>query len=188
VNVATPCPCPPLEDGTSRHEQDTVIIQEPLPFVTRQALRKSITWAKESTRSFTDGELFATLDEGFLLYTIESWTYVHENDKGKIEPLPPSRDNIRAVVMTNDDLAMPIVRACNDKYQDLILLPLLAGASKSSLRSLIDGSTSAKKRTGTPQKRSKPSSTSTSQMVVTGPMPVSPGGVSNSSPSSPSVR
>lgn len=180
MNVTIPCPCP----GTP-HDSDTVTVEEPLSFRTRQSLRRSISWAREVTPDFTDGEIFSTLDEGFLVYCITGWTLVGPNEKGKIGPLAPSRENIREIILTNDDLAMPIVKVCNERYQDLVLRPLLVGASTSLPPSPTEPPTSPTNGNGqTPRpKRSKPSSITTIPTVVTGPMPTSPGGESSFSPS-----
>jgi hypothetical protein len=180
MNITIPCACP-VKDGQARHpDGDTVTLMEPLDFRTRQALRRQISWMRETTPGFTEGEVFATLDEGFLLLCITGWTLLDE--KGKA--LPPSRENIAAKFMGDDDrFATPILRRANEMYQDIVLLPLLVGASSSSPGTPIDGSTSRTDGTTPRRKRSKRSSTTTSPMVVTGPMRASPSGESNSSQS-----
>jgi hypothetical protein len=183
MDITIPCACP--TDGQTRHpDGDTVTLMEPLDFRTRQAIRRQIVWVKETTDGFTSGEVFATLDEMFLLLCITGWTLLGPNDKGKIGPLPPSRENIAERFMGDDDrFAMPILRKANEMYQDVILLPLLAGASTSSPGTPTDGSTSPKNGTTPRRKPSKRSSISTIPMVVTGPTQGSLDGGSNSSPS-----
>ncbi len=175
MDVTIPCPCPPKADGTARHESDTVTLREPLSFRERLSLRQTIKWAKEVTPDISDGELLAVLTEAYCLQGISAWTLVDE--KGR--KVDPSRVAIRDFLEAHDEQAMAVADAADGLYSEVVLLPLLLGASKSSGTSQIDVSTSPRNGGPTPRKHSKRSSTTTMPTVVTGPMLVSPAGGSN---------
>jgi len=175
VNVTIKCPCPATSDGTPRHESDTVTLKDSLTFRERLALRQTIKWAKETDEDSTEGELLAALTEGYVLGCIVSWTLVDE--KGKA--LPPSRANIRDFLEAHDEQAMAVADAADDLYSTVVLLPLLVQASTSSPPSPTERSTSPKSNGQRHPKPSRQSSTSTTPMAVTGPMPTSPAGASN---------
>ena len=185
MDVQIPCPCPLKADGTVRHESDTVSLKDTLTFRERLSLRQTIKWARETSDDISEGELLAALTEGYVLQCISAWSLVDE--KGK--PLPPSRANIREVLLTRDDLAMPVADAADELYSEVILLPLLLGASNSSRSTQTPENPASPPRTSvtpdgkTPPKPSKRSSTTTIPTVVTGPMLASPAGGSSSSPS-----
>lgn len=177
MEVTIPCPCPPRADGASRHESDSVTLREPLDFRTRLVLRQTVKWVKTADEDATEGEILGALTEAYVLHCIDAWSLV--DAKGKA--LPPSRANIRAVLMADDRLAMPVADAADRLYSEVVLLPLLIGASSSSPGTPTDESTSPMSNGRTPRpKPSKRSSTSTSQMAATGPTQLSPGGASNS--------
>lgn len=176
MDVPIACGCPPAGDGQPRHPSDTVTLREPLDFRTRLILRQTIRWVKTEHEDATEGEMLAALTEAYLIYCIDGWTLV--DAKGK--PLAPSRDNIRSVLMARDDLAMPVADAADGLYGEVVLLPLLLAASNSSPGKPTAAPTSPTTNGTTHRpKRSRPSSTSTIQMVATGPMPASPAGVSS---------
>lgn len=179
MNVTIPCPCPPKADGTARHASDTVTLRDTLDFRTRLTLRQTVRWAKTANDDLTEGEVLAQLTEAYLLHCIDAWSLL--DDKGKA--LPPSRANIREVLLEHDQASMIVADGADGLYSEVVLLPLLTGASKFSPDLPTDASTSPTTGGPTPQKPSKRSSTTTTPMAVTGPMQASPGGASSSLPS-----
>jgi cell division septation protein DedD len=184
MDVTIECICPAKADGERRHNKDTVTLKDTLNFRERLALRQTIKWAKETTEDITEGELLAILTEGYVLQCIEKWSLV--DAKGK--PLPPTRGVIRAFLEDHDDQAMAVADAADGLYSQVVLLPLLIASAKSSQATPTDEprrgtSSTSPMNTGAsrPRKPSKPSSTITSPMVVTGPMLASPGFDSSSS-------
>lgn len=155
VEIACICPGTP-------HERDTVTLKDPLPFREAVTIRKSIQWMKDQEPNATIPELLAMLTETYLLHTIEAWTLVDE--KGK--PLPPSKDNIAAVLLPQTEAALVVGDACDELYTERVILPLVAAAPTSSPSSSTNGSTSPKPE-ATPRTPSRPSSTSITQTAGT---------------------
>jgi hypothetical protein len=176
MDVQIACPCPPTAEGP-RHEFDTVTLHEPIESRVRRALLYDIGLLGDDA---TAGDRLALLSEGYLLRCIDRWTVV--DAKGKA--LPPSRDNIRRLLIEDAYRGDVVAKAADDLYSEAVLLPLMLGASSSSSDSPTDEPTSpAVNGTTHHPRRSKRSSITTIPTVVTGAMHSSNGGVSSSSPS-----
>jgi hypothetical protein len=173
MDVTIDCGCPP-KDGQPRHSSDTVTLHEPILPIIRRALLYDLSLLGDGA---SVGDQLALLSEGYVLRCIDAWTLV--DDKGK--PVPPSRDNIRTLLLERPDYGDPVAKAADDLYSEAVLLPLLLGASTSSSAGRTGRSTSPATNGQTPhKKRSTRSSITSSPMVVTGPMQASSGGGSSS--------
>lgn len=176
MEVTINCICPTKADGAPRHNQDRVTLPDTLDFRTALTVRQTVAM-EMATRSSSLAAVIGLLIEAYLLYCIESWTLVDE--KGK--PVPVSRQAVQERLLTHFDEAEKVGDAADDLYTEKVVLPLVNGASKSSPVTPTPGSTSPTNGHGTKRPRpSKRSSTSTTPMVVTGPMAASPAGVSSS--------
>jgi hypothetical protein len=173
MDVTIPCICPPKADGEPRHDQDTVTLRDALPPLARRALIYDLSLLGDEG---TMGDKLATLNEGYILRGVESWTIV--DAKGKPVPVTPSA--IRERLVDNDIVA----KAADDLYTEVVLLPLLLGASSFSPPTPTAAQTSAVTNGQTPQRKpSKRSSTSTTRMDAIGPTLLSNGGGYSSSAS-----
>lgn len=161
----------------SPHEGDTVTLPEILDFRKTLTVRQYISHERTGDESLP--EFIVLLTEAYLLHCISAWTFVDAAG----QPIPVSKDNIRAVLMVDAhlDIAELVGDAADDLYSAKVFLPLLNGASSSSPGTPTEPATSPKNGHGsTPQKkRSTRSSISTTPMAVTGPMAASPAGVSS---------
>lgn len=173
MEVTIPCCCAPRVDGQQPHPTgDHLTFHEPLDPRVRRSLIYDMTLLGEDS---TDGERFAILSEGYMLRCIDAWTLVDAKDK----PLPPSRDNIRALLLPNA-LAYDIAaKATDELYSGVVLGPLAMRALSFSPPRQTGASTSATNGSTSRTKRSKPSSTSTTQTDATEPTPPSLAGASS---------
>jgi len=191
MDVTIPCPCPPKADGAKRHEQDTVVLRAVMDFPTAVLLQKSIqkhvvtrlTDAREAGLSrarLSEPEVMALMSTFYVRNCIEAWTLV--DAKGKALEVTP--DNIETALESNIDAAMAVAEAAEDAYAQ-VTLPLVLRVVRSFAGIPTPKPTSAK-TSGSPKRprRSKPSSISTIQTVVTGPISGLPDGASSSLPSS----
>ncbi len=179
MDVSIKCICPPKADGKPQHEQDTVTLPDRLPFRQLIAIRHSLAMAMNGP-GVTQADLVGALVEIYVVTTPVAWTIVDEAGK----PVPLSRDAIEERLLTNYEAAEAVGEAADALYSEVVTLPLLTRASTSSPVTPTPASTSRTTGRGTTRpKPSKRSSTSTSPMVVTGPMAASPAGVSSSSAS-----
>jgi hypothetical protein len=175
MDVTIRCTCPPKADGEPRHAQDTVVLRDVLSPRARRALIYDLSLLGDEG---TMGDKLATLNEGYVLRGVESWTLVDE--KGKAIPVTPAMITEQLIDRPNDVVAT----AADDLYTEVVLLPLLLGASSYSPSTPTAAQMSAATNGQTPQRKpSKRSSTSTTPMVVTGPTLLSNGGGSSSSAS-----
>lgn len=158
--VKIACVCPPKAGNETRHPNgDEVELRERLDFHAAVTVRQAIRMLYLDDPDASSGEALATFTEQYLIFGIESWTLV--DDKG--EPLPASRGNIRAFMAGHLDEALVVGDACDEKYTETVLLPLVMKASNSSAPTPTDESTSAPiGSTSTPPTPSSPSSTTTS--------------------------
>ena len=171
--VVVACPCP----GTP-HESDTVDLREKLGLSAGIAVQRLVIEANQAGTGLGAAELTGLLSEGYLLYGVESWSFV--GDQG--HPVPVTKDTIRSVLLSDFTLAAPVAEAADDLYMAAVILPLVKRAGSSSPTTPTNGSTSPRPRgTSKRGKQPKPSSTSTTLTDVTeGTLP-SPAGVSSSS-------
>lgn len=176
MDVEIACLCP-----TGKHDHDTVTLPEVLDFrrtvTVRQAVRIALRTGPRDV-----AEMTALLMETYVLHCIDGWSLTDEQGK----PLPASRENVEAILLAAIDEAEKVGNAADDLYTETVVLPLLTRAPASSPPTPTPVPTSATTsgpQTKRPRTRSKPSSTSTTPMGVTGPMAASPGGVSSFSPS-----
>lgn len=174
MDVQVRCLCPP--DGT-RHEADTVTLKDTLSFHEALSIRNDAGLVRLNDPSATEGEILATLTESYVLFGVESWSLLDEKRK----PLPPSKANIRAYLLTDTEAAMVVADVADGLYAEKVVLPLLMRASSSSPPTPTGGSTSARKDSPpTPLRRSSRSSTSTSPTDATETTTPLLAGVSNS--------
>lgn len=171
--VVVACPCP----GTP-HESDTVELREKLDLASGIAVQRLIIDANQAGTGLGAAELTGLLSEGYLLYGVESWSFVGEQG----HPVPVTKDTIRSVLLSDFTLAAPVAEAADDLYMSAVILPLVNRAVSSSLTTPINGSTSHRPLgTRSRPKRSKPSSTSTSRTDATEETSPPPVGASSSS-------
>lgn len=180
MKVEIPCLC----QGRKHEKGDTVVLRDRLDFRTAIAMRNTVAvlYAEEPDADIAD--VMAALTDAYLTRGIESWTLRDKDGKA----IPPSRANIRSVLMANQEAAEVVGDVADDLYQAMVMLPLLRKASQSSPATPTTDSTSPPtgSSTTTP-KKSKRSSTSTSLTVVTEATSSSLDGASSLSPSSESA-
>ncbi len=156
-----PCVCPPKSDGSSRHPNgDRVTLRERLDFRSGLAARNTVIVIKQEDPEAGAAEILAGLTEIYLLVGIESWTL--QDAKGK--PLDVNRATVRQLMADHPDEAMTIGDEADGLYSEAVIAPLVARALRSSSTTQTTDSMSA--TTGSvpvPLKRSKRSSTTTTQ-------------------------
>lgn len=191
MDVQIECICP--EKG--KHEHDTVTLPDTLDFrrtlIVRQAIRFEVEGHREANDPLTVPELTAVMAEAYLLHCIDSWSVMGEvpDGKGKTKtgPLPVTKANVRALLLEGAYEAAEVVgNAADSLYSDKVVLPLMGRASNSLPPTPTPEPTSPPtngSRQKGPKTPSKPSSTTTSLTVATGPMAASPGGDSSYSAS-----
>ncbi len=177
MQVEIPCPCPPKADGTPRHDTDKVTLPEVLDFRTtltvRQEIRLAVQGAAATGEGLSVAEMTALLIESYLLHCISAWTL----SDGK--PIEITKPAIREFLLSNQESAEIVGNAADDLYTEKVVLPLLSPGSSSSPSTPTPGSTSATNGHGRKRTPSRPSSTTSSPTVVTGPMAASPAGASS---------
>jgi len=181
--ISIGCLCPPSGD---RHpDGDTVELFDPLPFQRAVTMQKAVgLFVNDQDAPPEAEEILGALTQAYVVNGIESWSLV--DDKGK--PLPVSRANIETYLLSSLDDAMVVADAADEAFGSVVMRPLLARASRSSLTTPTDGSTSAPMASPPASpKRSRRSSTITSLTGVTETTSESPDGDSNSSPNSASA-
>jgi hypothetical protein len=184
--VTIACPCPPMADGSPRHETDRVTLRERLGFRAAEAIRNEIAIARnelDQGEELATGEILAILTEGYILHGVESWSLA--DDKGDITP---NRSTIRAYILDRWDIAPTVADAADEAFSEAVMLPLLNRASTSSRPTPTSGSTSASPPRSTRRRtRSSRSSTSGTPTAVIARTTLPPAGGSRSSPSSESA-
>jgi hypothetical protein len=179
MDVQIACICPPKADGAPRHERDTVTLPDVLDFRRTITVQQTIALRLDGIGA-TLPEITGVLMETYVLHCIDAWSVLDAEGK----PVPPTKAEIAARLLPRFDEAEKVADAADDLYTDTVALPLVMRAVRSLLPTSTDGSTSPSNGSGGKRrKRSRPSSTTSSPMVVTGPMAASPGGVSSSLPS-----
>ncbi len=163
------CICPPRADGAPRHpDGDTVTLRPTLGF--REAL--TVIDAVKVVRTddeATTPDVLAAMTEFYTLLGIESWTLADAKNK----PVPVTRANIRALLLTRMEAAMVVADEADELYSGIIV-PLVLRTSESSRDTQTEPSTSQPTQTPTStrpkdgssptrQRRSKPSSTTTTR-------------------------
>jgi hypothetical protein len=169
------CVCPP-KNGEVRHPKgDTVRLRQKLGFREAVQARNVIVLLKQDDPDADVADILGALTEVYLLVGIESWTLTDE--KGRA--IEPTRPAIRQFMADHTSEAMDIGEEADTLYSEAVVLPLVARAARSSQPSQTDDSTSVMTGSPVPLRRSKRSSTTSSQTDDTGMMPASLGGVSN---------
>jgi hypothetical protein len=192
MNVTTTrCICPPLADGSVRHEAgDTITLRDKMPFRDVVAMRYEVGVAKEENDATPEHDeyggvdMLALLTEGYLTRGVESWTLERDGAKGA-EPIPVSRSSITQYLLSEVDVALEVADIADDLYAGVVILPLLKAASTSSPSTPTAASTSARTRSQTRRrKQSKRSSITTIPTAGTERTQSSPDGDSSSLPRS----
>ena len=179
MDVPVGCLCPPRADGGTRHpDGDTVTLRDRLDFRSATTIRKAIGLLGED--GVTDSaEILAVMTEWYCLLGIEAWTLVDARNK----PIEVTRPAIREHLLEDPAAVMEtmaLADAADELYMPLVLLPLLARASKSSPPTPTPDSTSAPTDSpAKPRKRSRPSSTTSIPTAATGTTSTSPAGASS---------
>lgn len=159
VEVHVACPCP----GTPHPDGDTVNLRDKLGLAAGMAVQRLVLEANASLGK-TAADLTGQLAEAYLLYGVESWTFV--NEAGGL--LPVNDTTVQSVLLADFSLSSPVAEAADDLYMGPVLLPLVEKAKKLSPSTPTDGSTSATRTGGSsPRKRSKQSSTTTTRTAAT---------------------
>lgn len=143
-----------------RHDTDVVTLRDALDFRGATTIRNTLGIAKVEDPDVSNAEILAILREQYILEGVERWTL--QNGTG---PLPVSKANIRAHLLTHIEEATAVAQAADDLYSEQVVLPLLATASSSSPPSPTAASTSA--RTTGRRKRPTPSSRSSTETTQT---------------------
>lgn len=173
VTVGCPCPGQP-------HESDTVGLRETLDLATGIAMQNLVAGTADASGGLSTAEAYGVLAEAYLLFGVESWSFV--NEAGSL--IPVNRDTIRIRLLSDFSLAAPVAEAADELYTKVVILPLVERARRFSPTTPTASSTSASPPgTSLPPRRSRRSSTSTSPTGDTDPTSASPAGVSSSSPS-----
>lgn len=174
MDVSIDCLCP----IDPRHEHDAIGLRPTLDYRSVTAIRYRIGDLEDQS---DQAEVLACLNEGYILYGIESWSLVDESRK----PLPVTRANIAARILPDLLAASVIGDAADNLYAKAVMIPLVLLASRSLPPTPMAPSTSAptdsSRRHPKPSRRSSTSITPTDGIVATSP---SLDGVSNSSGSS----
>lgn len=154
VSVACPCPGAPHADG------DTIYLRPTISF------RGGVLAEKKALDAIAAGEgdrqdaVQAALLETYVLYGVADWTLTNGDGETVI---PVNEQSITDHLLSNYGVALGVAEQANDLYKEAILAPLRARLLKSLPRGRTTGSTSAKTgSSGGSRKRSKPSSTTTS--------------------------
>ncbi len=183
MKVEVRCICPvPTE------HRDTVTLKDTLDFRGAMACKQALLVLRVQDPEAGEGEVLALFTEHYILHGVESWS-LREKVDGKLQPVPATTANIRRLLLTQHDVAFQVADVADELYTEAVLLPLLQGASTSSPPTqTADVSTSPTNGSEpTPLKRSKRSSTTTSQTDVIAATSPSLDGVSSSSQSSTSA-
>ena len=152
------CPCP----GKPHSEGDIVELRDRLGLAAGARLQHLLIASR--TNEDNAAEVTGHLVEAYLLVGVCGWTFVDEAGK----PVPVTEDNVRSILLEDFGLAYPVAEKADELYHQAVIGPLLNGASKPSRTTSTDASTSAREGgSAKPPKRSKPSSTSTTQTGVT---------------------
>jgi hypothetical protein len=154
IPVAVACPCP-----GAPHDGDTVYLRQILPFRSGfLAQRKIIDMSQDDAPDAH--AIQADLGELFLREGVADWTFVDTDGN----PVEVNEDSIQHYLLDNFAIGFPVANEAAEVYQSLLLDPLVGKASKSSRATQTGASTSRPTTSSvTPLKRSKRSSTSTSQ-------------------------
>jgi hypothetical protein len=180
------CICP--TDGAPRHVMDTITLRDTLEFRQVDAIKMSLGVMYMEDPDAGIGDILSVLREGYVLAGVEGWTLTNQDG-----PIPVTRPNIRAYLLTNFAAASLLADVADDLYRDAVTAPLLNPAPTSSQDGPTDSSTSAP--TGSPDdstsetpeagtpRPSSPSSITTIRTVGTATTSSSPDGDSKSSPS-----
>ena len=187
MSVHVDCLCPLTPEGKTRHDTgDTIELKVPLDFRSAATMQHAVNVLRITSGddALETEQILGVLTEAYLRYGIRSWTLVDTAG----EPIPVSPTNVDAYLMADLTAAAIVGDAADSAFSEVILLPLLARASTSSVDTQTTESTSLP--TGSPTVDPtplRPSSITTSQMDDTATTSSSLDGVSNLSPSSVSV-
>lgn len=141
MKVQIACICP----ARQKHQHDTVTLREALPFRSAVAIRNEIglLYLEEPGAGLAD--IIGVLQEAYLRHGIEAWTV-----RGKDGALPPSRENIDRLLLTNLEQAQIVGDAADELYREAVMLPLLRQVLTSSPDGQTSDTTSAPEESSTP--------------------------------------
>lgn len=125
------CICPPKADGETRHpDGDDIELRERLDFFSARAISQAVAAARIDGED--DAYLAAILSEQGILYGVKSWTLAAPDERGKVKPVEVSRPAIRRYLLANV-IASAIVGDEADRLYVDVIVPLVALALGSSL-------------------------------------------------------
>lgn len=160
LEARTSCLCPP--DGHRHPDGDVVTFKDKLGFHDVLHFQKAFGWFREEHPDAEVPETLAFLSEWYLLYCIASWTL--RDQKGKA--IPVSKANVETYLLAKPTEALAVVEVADERYNEVLLLPLALRASTSSPPTRTNGSTSPTPGPGPRPKRSRPSSTASTQTAA----------------------
>jgi hypothetical protein len=160
VNIGA-CACP----GTPHPDGDVLYLKPKLGLAEGMAIKGVASeWLQlEPDERPSQHELTGHLGEVYLEQGVADWNLVGEDGK----PLPLTREGLREQVLSDFVRAETAADTADGLYYEPILSPLIQRLRASLLAMQTNGSTSARNgRSTKPRKRSKQSSTTTSQTGV----------------------
>lgn len=180
MELPIPCICDPKPDGEARHGSDTVTFKDTLTHLEASTIATGANWADSDDDNVRSIQMVAIMRELYVLVGVSKWTVRDASNK----PVPVSHSAVRTRILGNQQVAGLVGRAAVDLYDELVLLPLVRGASSFSPPTQTDESTSQKPSgSRQSQKPEKPSSISTIPTAGTETTSPSPDGVYTSSQS-----
>lgn len=175
VEVAPPereirirCICP---DPATHPDGDVITFPERLDFPRMAVLNRTIRYEKSMRPKMTVPESLALLAELYLRHTLEAWTVVGPDAKGKIRPIPIDQEAIETYLLSQPDVALDVAERANDLFDKVVLGPLVQRAKPSSETTSTGNGTSPSRPSGAAptRKRSSRSSISTIPTAAIGP-------------------
>jgi len=139
------CICP---DPTTHGELgDTVTLATKADLRMTLVANKAIRWLKTENPKASVAEVLAVLTETYVRHFVVAWSLLRREGK-KLVPLELNHETIEAQLLSDVECAMLVGEAADQRFNEVILSPLLKAASTSSPDSSTDESTSAPKLNG----------------------------------------
>lgn len=162
------CICP--DPTTHKELGDTVTLPAKPDLRMTLIANKAIRWLKTENPKADVPEILAALTETYVRHFVVGWSLLKRDGK-KLVPLELTAATIEAQLASAVDCAMLVAEAADDRFNDLILDPLVRAASTSLPASPTAESTSASKSNGHSQSRQPSRRFSTSTSPTAGTIP-----------------